>query len=46
MWHVLEHVSDLDQCIQEIQKRLNTNDILLIAIPNLNAFDALHYAEL
>ena len=45
LWHVLEHVSDLDQCIQEIQKRLNTNDILLIAVPNLNAFDALHYAE-
>ena len=45
MWHVLEHVSDLDQCVQEIQKRLNTNDILLIAVPNLNAFDALHYAE-
>ena len=45
MWHVLEHVSDLDQCIQEIQKRLNTNDILLIAVPNLHAFDALHFAE-
>ena len=45
LWHVLEHVSDLDQCIQEIQKRLNTNDILLIAVPNLNAFDAIYYAE-
>ena len=45
LWHVLEHVSDLDQCIQEIQKRLNTNDILLIAVPNLNAFDVIYYAE-
>ena len=45
LWHVLEHVSDLDQCIQETQKRLNTNDILLIAVPNLNAFDAIYYAE-
>lgn len=43
LWHVLEHVSDLNQCVQEIQKRLNTNDILLIAVPNLNAFDAIHY---
>ena len=45
MWHVLEHVSDLDHCVQEIQNRLDINDILLIAVPNLNAFDALHYAE-
>lgn len=44
LWHVLEHVSDLNQCVQEIQKRLNTNDILLIAVPNLNAYDAIHYA--
>jgi len=45
MWHVLEHVSDLNHCVQEIQNRLDINDILLIAVPNLNAFDALHYAE-
>ena len=45
MWHVLEHVPDLNECIQEAEKRLKSNGVFLIAIPNLKSFDAQYYKE-
>lgn len=45
MWHVLEHVSDLDTTIQNILKILKRNGILIIAVPNPNSLDASIYKE-
>lgn len=45
LWHVFEHVLDLEACINEFNLRLNKNGTLLIAVPNLNSYDAKHYNE-
>jgi SAM-dependent methyltransferase len=45
LWHVLEHVSDLQACVSEIKKRLDSKGIALIAVPNLESFDAVYYGE-
>lgn len=43
MWHVLEHVPNLEETIQKIEALLNPNGILIIAVPNYNSFDAAYY---
>ena len=43
MWHVLEHVPNLEETIQKIESLLNPNGILIIAVPNYNSFDAAYY---
>ena len=43
MWHVLEHVPNLDETIQKIEALLNPNGFLIIAVPNYNSFDAAYY---
>ncbi len=44
-WHVLEHVFDIDSCMRNIKQRLNSKGHLLVAVPNLNSFDAEYYKE-
>lgn len=46
LWHVLEHVADLDSTIQELYKRLNKDGYIIIAVPNKNSYDAKHYKEM
>jgi 2-polyprenyl-3-methyl-5-hydroxy-6-metoxy-1,4-benzoquinol methylase len=43
MWHVLEHVPNLEETIQKIEALLNPNGVLIIAVPNYNSFDAAYY---
>ncbi len=43
MWHVLEHVPDLDHQIGELKRLLKPTGIILIAVPNFRSFDAQHY---
>jgi 2-polyprenyl-3-methyl-5-hydroxy-6-metoxy-1,4-benzoquinol methylase len=43
LWHVLEHVYDLNQRIIQIKNLLKSNGILIIAVPNCDSFDAKHY---
>lgn len=43
MWHVLEHVPNLEETIQKIEALLNLNGVLIIAVPNYNSFDAAYY---
>ncbi|MEN9337317.1 MAG: hypothetical protein RLZZ500_2304 [Bacteroidota bacterium] len=43
MWHVLEHVPDLDSQLNEIKRLLKPNGIVLIAVPNFNSLDAKIY---
>ncbi len=43
MWHVLEHVPNLEDQIKELKRLLKPNGTILIAVPNFNSFDAKHY---
>ena len=45
MWHVLEHVHQIEQTLKKIYNLLNTNGKLIIAVPNVNSFDANLYKE-
>jgi 2-polyprenyl-3-methyl-5-hydroxy-6-metoxy-1,4-benzoquinol methylase len=45
MWHSLEHLHDLKKYLQKITTSLNTNGVLMIALPNYLSFDAKHYKE-
>lgn len=43
MWHVLEHVYNLNEDIAQIKKLLKPNGYIFVAVPNMNSFDAKHY---
>jgi 2-polyprenyl-3-methyl-5-hydroxy-6-metoxy-1,4-benzoquinol methylase len=45
MWHVLEHVPDLDAQIKELKRLLKPSGTLIIAVPNFKSFDAKHYGK-
>lgn len=45
MWHVLEHVPNLQNQICELQRLLKPNGIIFIAVPNFNSYDAKYYKE-
>ncbi len=43
LWHVLEHVSDLNGRIDQLKKLLKDDGLLVFALPNHLSPDALHY---
>jgi 2-polyprenyl-3-methyl-5-hydroxy-6-metoxy-1,4-benzoquinol methylase len=45
LWHVLEHVTDLDATLTFFTEKLNSNGVLVIAVPNHKSFDAQLYKE-
>ncbi len=45
MWHVLEHVYDLNEQIAWLKKHLALDGFLFIAVPNFKSWDALNYKE-
>lgn len=45
MWHVLEHVDDLQTEIAELSRLLKPDGSLIIALPNFKSFDAVFYRE-
>ena len=45
MWHVLEHVYDLDNFFKKIKTLLKKNGVLVVAVPNSNSYDAAYYGE-
>lgn len=45
MWHVLEHVPDLDAQIKELKRLLKPTGTLIIAVPNFKSFDAKYYGK-
>jgi 2-polyprenyl-3-methyl-5-hydroxy-6-metoxy-1,4-benzoquinol methylase len=45
MWHVLEHVPNLELQIKELKRLLKPNGTILIAVPNFNSYDAKHYGS-
>jgi len=45
LWHVLEHVEDLELYIKSLEKLLKKRGHLIIAVPNFNSYDASYYKE-
>ncbi|GGG93390.1 methyltransferase [Polaribacter pacificus] len=43
LWHVLEHVEQLDEYLNQIKKLLKEDGVLIIAVPNFNSYDAEYY---
>lgn len=45
LWHVLEHIPNPEEILNEFKNKLNDNGILLIALPNYESYDAKIYGE-
>lgn len=45
LWHVLEHLPDLENQIQKLVWHLEDNGTLIIAVPNFKSYDAEYYKE-
>ncbi len=45
MWHVLEHVHQLHEYIDQVKRVLKRDGVALIALPNYTSADAEHYKE-
>ena len=45
MWHVLEHVADLNEYFKQLRLLLKENGHLVIAVPNPDSPDAIKYKE-
>ncbi|UKM65571.1 class I SAM-dependent methyltransferase [Flavobacteriaceae bacterium GSB9] len=43
LWHVLEHLPNLEEDLWAFQKLLKPNGTLIIAVPNYQSYDAKHY---
>jgi 2-polyprenyl-3-methyl-5-hydroxy-6-metoxy-1,4-benzoquinol methylase len=45
MWHVLEHVPDVEHQVAELKRLLKPSGTIIIAVPNFKSYDAIHYKE-
>ncbi|WP_348800152.1 class I SAM-dependent methyltransferase [Flavobacterium adhaerens] len=45
MWHVLEHVPNLEVQIKELKRLLKPTGTLIVAVPNFKSFDANYYGK-
>lgn len=45
LWHVLEHISNLEEAVEDLSKLLKPGGVLVIAVPNFNSYDAKYYKE-
>jgi len=43
LWHVLEHLPDLEKRIKEMTALLEKDGSLVVAVPNFRSYDAKHY---
>lgn len=43
MWHVMEHVYDLEELMQKFNQLLQSGGALIVAVPNCESPDARHY---
>ena len=43
LWHVLEHIPALNQTLETLRSQLSPQGYLILALPNLESFDASHY---
>ncbi len=45
MWHVLEHVPNLNDYLSKLKQLLKVNGCLVVAVPNYKSYDAEHYQQ-
>jgi 2-polyprenyl-3-methyl-5-hydroxy-6-metoxy-1,4-benzoquinol methylase len=45
MWHVLEHVPNLEEYIAELKRLIKPTGTIIIAVPNFKSFDADFYGK-
>jgi 2-polyprenyl-3-methyl-5-hydroxy-6-metoxy-1,4-benzoquinol methylase len=45
MWHVLEHVYNLEGYLKKVNKLLKKGGVLVVGVPNCASYDALKYKE-
>ena len=45
MWHVLEHVPDLENQIKELKRLIKPTGTVIIAVPNFKSYDASYYSN-
>ncbi len=45
LWHVLEHIHDLDDTIQKLHSLLKDDGVLVVAVPIADSWDAIKYKE-
>ncbi|MGL2965439.1 class I SAM-dependent methyltransferase [Flavobacterium sp. XGLA_31] len=45
MWHVLEHVPNLDEYLSELKRIIKPSGTIIVAVPNFKSFDAEFYGR-
>ena len=45
MWHVLEHVHQLNEYVEQLKNMLTDKGKIFIAVPNYTSYDAQHYGQ-
>ena len=45
LWHVLEHLPDLENIISKLEALVKSGGVLVIAVPNYKSYDAKYYKE-
>ena len=45
LWHVLEHVTDMNETLSFFKSKLKDSGVLIIAVPNHVSYDAQYYKE-
>lgn len=45
LWHVLEHIPDLNKILRSFSKILKDNGLIVVAVPEHNSYDARFYRE-
>ncbi len=45
LWHVLEHIPNLQEVLQNLQDKLRKGGLMVIAVPMASSYDAQHYKE-
>ena len=45
LWHVLEHVSELNETISQLKSTISNNGKMIVAVPNPDSYDANHYQQ-
>ena len=45
LWHVLEHMPNLEEVIFQLKTLLKPDGVLFIAVPNYKSYDAIHYGK-
>jgi len=45
LWHVLEHIPNPIETLENLYNRLNQQGLLVVAVPNFKALDAQHYSS-